>query len=205
MVAYDYLVLSLARGAAARAGFVKRVAEAGLNGGGRTAGLFTAQIGWPAAQLALLVERDGGAPSDALPALAKASEALSSADYALRPTIRPRPADKLMPGGIYVHRWFEVAATDLEEFVVLSAEAWPDFEGRFDARIFGLFELTSDWPDGAPGSRHLLLVTRYASHGVWEDSRDPTTAAMQTFARRAQLTLSTTAASTLLVGETANG
>jgi hypothetical protein len=44
-----------------------------------------------------------------------------------------------------------------------------------------------------------LLVTRYASHGVWEDSRDPSTTAMQTFARRAMLTLSTRAASTLLV------
>ena len=211
MAAYDYLVLALARGAAARAAFVKRLGEAGTREAGRAAGLFTAQLGWPAAQVALLVERDGDALGivDALTALAKAPEVVSSASYELRPTIRPRPADKLMAGGIYVHRWFEVVAADFDEFVVLSTESlWPEFrEGRVRRarEIFGLFELTSDWPDGAPGSRHLLLVTRYGSHGVWEDSRDPTTAAMQTFARRAMLTLSTTAASTLLVAETAHG
>jgi hypothetical protein len=109
------------------------------------------------------------------------------------------PGAVLKPGGIYVHRWFEVDSSSLNEFIALSAEAWPDFEGRFDAQIFGLLELTSPRPGDAPGRRHLLLITRYASHGVWEDSRDPSTAAMQTFARRAMLTLSTRAASTLLV------
>ena len=117
----------------------------------------------------------------------------------LAPTIRPTLGAALIPGGIYVHRWFEVDSSTFDEFIALSAEAWPDFEGRFDARIFGLFDLTSARAGDAPGRRHLLLLTRYASHGVWEDSRDPTTAAMQTFARRALLTLSTRAASTLLV------
>ncbi len=113
--------------------------------------------------------------------------------------MRPQADAALAPGGIYVHRWFEVNRASVAEFIDLSTQAWPGFEAQFDARIFGLFELTSEWEGSPAASHHLLLVTRYASHGVWEDSRDPTTEAMQTFARRAQLTLSTRAASSLLI------
>jgi hypothetical protein len=197
MAAYDYLTLTLKRGAAARAEFIKRLGAAGLTDGGKAVGLFTPQLGWEASQAALLVER-GGDPA-ALQALTRAPEVLSCETHELAATIRPAPGAVLKRGGIYVHRWFEVDSSTFDEFIALSAEAWPDFESRFDAQIFGLFELTSPRPGDAPGHRHLLLVTRYASHGVWEDSRDPSTAAMQTFARRALLTLSTRAASTLLV------
>ena len=196
MAAYDYLTLTLKRGAAARAEFVKRLGAAGLAAGGKAVGLFTPQLGWEAAHAALLVE--GGDPG-ALRALSEAPEVVSCAFHQLAPTIRPTTGAVLEPGGIYVHRWFEVDSSSFNEFIALSAEAWPDFESRFDARIFGLFDLTSARPGDTPGHRHLLLVTRYASHGVWEDSRDPSTAAMQTFAGRAMLTLSTRAASTLLV------
>ena len=184
------------RGLAARATFVERLGASGLAPGGKAAGLFTAQLGWEASQAAILVE--GGDPT-ALRTLCKAPEVVSCEAHQLAPTIRPLPGAALKPGGIYVHRWFEVDSSSLNEFIALSAEAWPNFEGRFDAQIFGLLELTSPRPGDAPGRRHLLLITRYASHGVWEDSRDPSTAAMQTFARRAMLTLSTRAASTLLV------
>jgi len=196
MAAYDYLTLTLWRGAAARAEFVERLGASGLAGEGKAVGLFTPQLGWEAAQAALLVER--GDPA-ALRALSEAPEVVSCEVHELAPTIRPTSGAELKPGGIYVHRWFEVDSSSLNEFIALSAEAWPDFESRFDARIFGLFDLKSPRPGDAPGHRHLLLITRYASHGVWEDSRDPSTAAMQTFARRAMLTLSTRAASTLLV------
>jgi hypothetical protein len=146
----------------------------------------------------LLAERGGGEEA-ALEALLAAPEVTSYVTHALRPTVRPKADAALAAGGVYVHRWFEVSRASVAEFIDLSTQAWPGFEGQFDARIFGLFELTSEW-EGAPAdSRHLLLVTRYASHGVWEDSRDPTTEAMQTFARRAQLTLSTRAASSLLI------
>jgi hypothetical protein len=196
MAIYDYLTLTLTRGPAARAEFVKRLAAAGLADEGKAAGFFTPQLGWEASQAALLVERgDFGA----LQALSRAPEVTSCEFHELAPTIRPTANAALKPGGIYVHRWFEVESSAFDEFIALSAEAWPDFESRFDANIFGLFELTSTRPGDTPGHRHLLLVTHYASHGVWEDSRDPTTAAMQTFARRSMLTLSTRAASTLLV------
>jgi hypothetical protein len=196
MAAHDYLTLTLKRGPAARAEFIKRLGAARLTDGGKAVGLFTPQLGWEASQAALLVERGDEA---ALQALTRAPEITSCEAHHLAPTIRPTPGAALKAGGIYVHRWFEVDSSTFDEFVALSAEAWPDFESRFDAQIFGLFELTSPRPGDAPGHRHLLLVTRYASHGVWEDSRDPSTAAMQTFARRALLTLSTRAASTLLV------
>lgn len=195
MSTYDYLTLRLQHGAPARARFIEAAKSAGL---AAPAGLFVAQLGWEAAEVAVLAVRPEGAaaPSPVLAALADAPEVVSSRQVAATPTARPRPQDALVAGGIYVHRWFEVAAPDVEAFVGLSAQAWPDFEARFEANIFGLFAL-----DTAPGvdTRRLLLVTRYASHGVWEASRDPTTEAMQTFARRAELTLATQAASTLLV------
>ncbi len=197
MADYDYLTLTLKRGPAARAEFVKRLGASGLAQGGRVVGLFTPQLGWEASHAALLVERGGDAAT--LEALASSPEVISHEVHRLAPTIRPTPGAVLKPGGIHVHRWFEVDSSTFDEFIALSAQAWPDFEGRFDAQIFGLFDLTSPRPGDPPGRRHLLLVTRYASHGVWEDSRDPSTAAMQTFARRATLTLTTRAASTLLV------
>jgi hypothetical protein len=198
MADFDYVMLSLVRGAPARRAFADKVRAAGLTAHGRRAGLFVAQLGWEAAEAALLAER-GGDEDKALDALLAAPEIASSVAHTLRPTVRPQGDAALAPGGIYVHRWFEVSRASVAEFIDLSTQAWPGFEGQFDARIFGLFELTSEWEGSPADSRHLLLVTRYASHGVWEDSRDPTTEAMQTFARRAQLTLSTRAASSLLI------
>jgi hypothetical protein len=197
MADFDYVMLTLARGAPARRAFAQRVRAAALTTHGRRAGLFVAQLGWEAAEAALLAER--GREDAALDALLAAPEVTSSVAHTLRPTVRPQADAALEPGGIYVHRWFEVNRASVAEFIDLSTQAWPGFEGLFDAQIFGLFEVTSEW-DGSPAdAHHLLLVTRYASHGVWEDSRDPTTEAMQTFARRAQLTLSTRAASSLLI------
>jgi hypothetical protein len=196
MADYDYLQLGLARGAAASARFVQALAAIDL--GGQPLGLFTAQLGWEASQVALLIAGGEGA-SPAAASLAQAPEVLSCVAWRLSPTVRPAPGARLQPGGIYVHRWFEVAAASFDAFVALSAEAWPDFESRFDAQVFGLFEATGGPSPAVADRRRLLLITRYASHGVWEDSRDPSTAAMQTFARRAELTLATSAASSLLV------
>lgn len=193
---YEYFMLRLARGPAARARLTSALAEAREALGDRTLSLFTAQLGWEGAQVALLAEH--GDDDAAIQALTRMPDVLTREAHDLKPTIRPAPGDRLTPGGIYVHRWFEVEAGSLESFIELSAQAWPDFERRFDARIFGLFEVTSVKPGDNPANRRLLLITRYGDHGVWEASRDPTTEAMQTFAKRAALTLSTRAASTLL-------
>lgn len=108
--------------------------------------------------------------------------------HALSPTLRP--ADGAVPpaGGIYVHNWFTVDAPGFDEFVRLSGVAWPDFERRFEARIFGLFGAAETEEDRAAGARRLLLMTRYRDLGEWQTSRDPTSEAMQVFARRRELT-----------------
>ncbi|HLI66240.1 MAG TPA: hypothetical protein VKU90_07725 [Caulobacteraceae bacterium] len=188
---FDYLQLTLQRGAAARRAFVDRVRTAGLPAG--RSGLFASQLGWEAAQMALLAE--AGVDFAALTA---APEVVSHVAHRLSPTLRPRGEDVLKPGGVYVHRWFEIDRSSLNEFVDLSGQAWPEFEGGFDANIFGLF-LRAPEPADADGRAHLLLVTRYADHGVWEASRDPSPTARQAFMRRHELTHSTRAASTLLV------
>ncbi|PZQ60307.1 MAG: hypothetical protein DI570_14410, partial [Phenylobacterium zucineum] len=114
------------------------------------------------------------------------------------PTARPSPTDHPKPGGIHVHRWFVIDTAALDEFVRLSTEGWKDFEARFDTNILGLFTAAQTEAERAAGRTRLLLITRYADHGVWETSRDPSTAAMAAFMRRQKLTRDTWAASTLL-------
>ncbi|WP_374344680.1 hypothetical protein [Phenylobacterium sp.] len=106
----------------------------------------------------------------------------------LEPTLRPTAAEPPPAGGIYVHNWFTVDAEGADEFVRLSGEAWPDFETRFEARIYGLFLAAESEADLAAGQRRLLLMTRYRDLGEWQKSRDPTTDAWATFLRRRELT-----------------
>lgn len=108
--------------------------------------------------------------------------------HALAPTLRPFAGARPAPGGIYVHNWFTIDAEAFDEFVRLSGVAWPDFERRFDARIFGLFGAAPSKEDRQAGARRLLLMTRYKDLGEWQVSRDPTSEAMQVFARRRELT-----------------
>jgi hypothetical protein len=117
----------------------------------------------------------------------------------LDPTIRPADDDHPAPGGVYVHRWFEIDADAQDEFVSLSGRGWERFEALFDTRIFGLFAAGRTAADQAAGAVRLLLLTRYRDHGVWEESRDPSTEAMQIFARRQQLTRRSWAASSRLL------
>jgi hypothetical protein len=199
MTIYDYLFLELNGAAAGRAAFLGSLRDARAAGRIAPLGAFVPQLGWGGAEIAVLGERSAdtagaGAAADAIAGMA---QVVSCARFELTATLRPRTGDILRPGGIYVHRWFEIAAPSLEEFIALSAQAWPDFESRFDANIFGLFEVRAGG-DVTADERRLLLITRYGSHGVWEASRDPSTAAMKTFARRAALTLRTRASSTLL-------
>jgi hypothetical protein len=117
----------------------------------------------------------------------------------MAPTARPVALGLPRSGGIYVHRWFVIEAEAVEEFVSLSNAAWPEFETLFDASIYGLFAVNQNSDDKNARVRRMLLITRYKDHGEWERSRDPTTAAMQTFMRRRALTRVTIARSSLLV------
>ena len=161
-------------------------------------GQFAPQLGWANNEAAVLMRRREGAPVEAV--TLGAPELIASAKVErLMPTVRPAGDATPKPGGIYVLRWFEVDDGAAEEFVDLSGQGWQRFEAQFDTNIFGLFRAAPSATDAEAGVVRLLLLTRYADHGVWEASRDPTTEAMQIFARRAQLTRRSWAASTLLV------
>jgi len=189
--AYDYIVLTLAPVPTPHQALAAHVRTlAGVD----VLGQFAPQLGWVNNEAAVLLRRSEAVSGDVR---AIAAPALVT-DYRVEPlTATPRPADddRPSPGGIYVHRWFEVDPGAVDEFVDLSGQGWERFESLFDARIFGLFRA----PDGAGPIARLLLITRYGDHGVWQASRDPSTEAMRIFARRQQLTRRTWAASTLLV------
>ncbi|HWA64000.1 MAG TPA: hypothetical protein VG939_21690 [Caulobacteraceae bacterium] len=193
---WDYLFVRLNGAGQAHRRLAEGLAAARAAAGGDVVAQFQPQLGWWANEAAVLAHGGDLAPVEA----AIAKEGLVVERHRLTPTARPRAEDRLIGGGVYVHRWFTVGAADVDEFVALSAEAWPSFETQFDAKIFGLFRAEPDAADAAAGQVRLLLLTRYGDHGVWEASRDPTTDAMQIFFRRQQLTRQTRACSTLLVG-----
>jgi hypothetical protein len=193
-VIYDYVVLTLKRVATPH-----QALAAHLRGlPDLIVGQFAPQLGWANNEAAALVRRVDSAPAFAL----AAPDLIASAKVEhLTPTLRPADDAAPKPGGIYVHRWFEVEARAADEFVELSGQGWRRFEAQFDTNIFGLFRAALSAADAEAGVQRLLLLTRYADHGVWEASRDPTSEAMQIFARRAQLTRRSWAASTLLVAK----
>lgn len=117
----------------------------------------------------------------------------------LTPTLRPVGDVAPAPGGVYVHNWFTIDGGAVDEFVRLSGEAWPDFEARFETKIYGLFLAAESDADRADGARRLLLMTRYSDLGEWQTSRDPTSDAMAVFLRRRELTRVSLARSCLLM------
>jgi len=191
---YEHLMVEITGGPPARAALAERLAA--WSGADRPIGLFTSQLGWAASEAAVLIEDGDGPTRDAAEALAQSPGLTVTQRRVMQPTLRPSSGARLSTGGVWVHRTFEVRTETLRTFVDLSGEGWRDFEHRFDARVFGLFEVIE--PRRDPAVTELLLLTRYGSHGIWEDSRDPSTEAMQTFARRAALTQRTRAASSLL-------
>jgi hypothetical protein len=188
-VTWDYAFLTLARIPTPH-----QALAAHLRGSAApVVGQFAPQLGWANNEAAVLLRGDD-------PGLPQAPGLIASGwTQRLTPTLRPVDDAKPRAGGVYVHRWFEVEAGAADEFIELSGRGWQRFEAQFDTQIFGLFRTMRSPADIEDGLERLLLITRYADHGVWEASRDPTSEAMQIFARRQQLTRRTWAASTLLV------
>ena len=195
---YDYLFLSLQRGRAAHGALAKHL-ENLL--GGEVVGQFAPQLGWRSNEAAVLVRWPSAEERGDAAAIA-GGPITNIAVRRMTPTLRPGDGDSLKPGGIYVHRWFEVDADAEDEFVALSGQGWKTFEVDFDANIFGLFRAEPDEEDKAAKRVSFLLVTGYGSHGVWEASRNPATEGMETFMRRHELTQRTWGASALLVEPT---
>ena len=71
---------------------------------------------------------------------------------------------------------------------------------QFNHLLRALFQADRTAEDVARDQVRQLLLTRYRDHGVWEASRDPTSDAMQIFARRQAITRWTKGCSTLLAG-----
>jgi hypothetical protein len=117
--------------------------------------------------LALLGGRGIGWATDEIPVILSPGRRLDGLEDAtpLTPTVRPTNESPPRPRGVVALRWFEVETKDWEEFLDLSANAWPAFESAHDANILGLFRA----PD--TDVARALLATRYASLAEWERSR----------------------------------
>ena len=204
---FDYRTIRLARGREVWPRIAKHVngkgAEAVRAKGGVFVGLFQPQLGFASDEGVVVTGWGGDVAGEAV--VEGLGEIVSSDVERLAPTLRPTELRSLLApgwprGGIYVHRWFAIDREAEEEFVALSAEAWETFEANFDAQIFGLFRAAPK-PADDPDIARLLLLTRYASHGVWEASRneaaDPE--AWRRFMRRQELTRMTIGRSSLLV------
>ncbi|MEJ0043043.1 MAG: hypothetical protein WDM81_12925 [Rhizomicrobium sp.] len=199
---YDYLSFQLARGRQAWADFTAHLrgvaAPAVEAAGGAVLGLFQGQLGFASTEAVVLL-RWPGAERGRLRELDAAPGAVAMHPETLTPTVRPQDEDTLRAGGIYVHRWFTVDGDSAADFVALSNRAWTNFEGSYDTQIFGLFTAEITAADLREGVGRLLLLTYYASHGVWENSRAQTRDPDGLFARRHALTRSTIGRSSLLM------
>jgi hypothetical protein len=189
---FDYLEVSVGRERDAVAHAAARLRAAPTP----PLAIFAPSLGFPSnVVLALFPLLEG----DAALAATRVEGSVSTLRTRLTPTVRPAEGALPPPGGVYVHNWFNIDAGTVNEFVSLSVEAWPDFESRFQARIFGLFLAEETETDRSQGARRLLLMTRYKDLGEWQESRDPTSEAMKIFARRRELTRVSLARSCLLI------
>ncbi|MGZ6008941.1 MAG: hypothetical protein ACXWLO_06625 [Rhizomicrobium sp.] len=199
---YDYLSFTLERGRPAWVAFCDHVrdvaAPAIREAGGEMLGLFQGQLGFSSTEAVVLL-RWPTAQRDRLREIDRAPGVVTMHPEMLTPTVRPQDKAVLKKGGIYVHRWFTVDADSVADFVSLSNRAWTNFEGSYQTEIFGLFTAERTLQDVRDGTGRLLLLTYYASHGVWEDSRDQTRDPNGLFVQRHALTRSTIGRSSLLV------
>jgi len=172
-----------------------QLSEHDLPPGVRTWGTFYGLFGLSRRELLLAVHLDEGATTaDWL-----ASAGLQVTDSRdLEPTARPLEFEPLSRPGLYVWRFFDIAASDVEEFVTLSTTAWRSFEtdAEFASHPYGLFRS----PEQA-GSVSMTLVTWYDSLASWERSRSPGDEARENFRRRGVLTQESIAFATRLTGD----
>lgn len=199
---YDYLSFHLERGRPAWTAFAAHVRDVAApaigRAGGEMLGLFQGQLGF-ASDEAVVLLRWPAAERDRLRELDQAPGVVTMHPEILTPTVRPAQGTQIKRGGIIVHRWFTVDADSVADFIDLSNRAWVNFEGSYDTEIFGLFTAERTAEDVRQGVGRLLLLTYYASHGVWENSRDQTRDPQGLFVKRHALTRTTIGRSTILL------
>lgn len=116
----------------------------------------------------------------------------------LKATVRPANDAPLTRSGVYVFRFFDVAAGDVDQVVSLSDTAWHSFERGDDygyrSEPMGLFRFA----DARAERGRMLLLTWYDGMASWERSRTPHPDATANFRRRAALSRSAIAFATRL-------
>jgi hypothetical protein len=187
---YNYFELRLKRDRTAQKAVADHV-RATL--GAQAVAVFAPLLGFASNQALVLTTGDA-----AVEAVMRAPGVVSAERHRLTPTLRPADGAKPAAMGVYVHNWFTIDATGFDEFVKLSGEAWPDFEGHFETRIFGLFAAQPSKDDLMEGARRLLLMTGYKDLNEWQRSRNPAETARNAFARRRDLTRVSLARATVL-------
>ena len=127
-------------------------------------------------------------------ALAADVAVVDSADFVA--TLRPADATPRTRPGLYVFRFFDVRAGDVDEIVALSGAAWTTFESSasYASEPQALFRLR----DATADAGRMLLLTWYDGFESWQASRAPHPDALANFQRRAALTGGTVAYATRL-------
>ena len=137
---------------------------------------------------------DAFASSALRAALAADVAVVDSADFVA--TLRPADATPCTRPGLYVFRFFDVRAGDVDEIVALSGAAWTTFESSasYASEPQALFRLS----DATADAGRMLLLTWYDGFESWQASRAPYPDALANFQRRAALTGGTVAYATRL-------
>ena len=199
---YDYLTFTLERGRPVWSAFVAHMrgvaAPAIAAAHGEILGIFQGQLGF-ASNEAIVLLRSTAPLRDRLREIDAAPGVVTMHPEFLTPTVRPSDTAVLKQDGIYVHRWFNVDADSVADFIALSNRAWEGFESSYDTEIFGLFTAERTTRDVQEDAGRLLLLTYYASHHVWEQSRDQTRDPDGLFVQRHALTRSTIGRSSILI------
>ena len=182
-----------------KAGGIQKISAAGAN----FYGLWVSQIGMAMNEGTLLICWPNNAPDpSSVDLITSLSDDITNATSTiLHPTVKPTNDAPPKQTGVYMHRWFTVNETDWDEFLQLSADAWPDFEAATGATVIGF------WRPASNGTEEVtaLLVTHYPSMAAWEASRGPNTTseqaseAWQAFVRRHEMTQSMTATAMELI------
>ncbi len=162
----------------------------------RRVGSFMGVFGMGNHELFLLLSLPAGTQgAAALRERLPADVALVSAEP-MQATVRPSADTPLTRAGLYVFRFFDVAAGDVDEVVRLSNTAWETFEddSRYASEPMGLFRPA----DATASGGRMLLVTWYDSFNSWELSRTPHPDATANFNRRRALSRSVIAYATRL-------
>ena len=133
-------------------------------------GLWRSQIGLPRDTITMIsVWPDLETAKEKSNQICIGMEMVSAVDTCImRPTIRPKTNKRPRRQGNYAFRWFDTPLRNLDEFLKLCFEAWPDFESSYDSQIIGLWRIENN-----DKTVKTLLLTRRPNLAMWERSKIP--------------------------------